>query len=137
MSKIKGYRPHCKECRRKYASEWRAKNPEKARASQQKYVENNAERVIRIRWKSRIKARYGMTEDDYIVMLAAQDGLCAICKSSDPGHGNTFFCVDHNHDTGVVRGLLCKDCNTGIGMLKDSPTVLRSAIEYLSDGDDD
>ena len=59
-------------------------------------------------------------------LLKAQDGCCGIC-----GDVLVDFHIDHNHDTGEVRGILCSCCNTGLGKLKDSVSVLSSAIDYL------
>jgi hypothetical protein len=75
-----------------------------------------------------LKNRYGITEDDYDVMFKEQDGLCAICKQPST-HKNLD--VDHNHETNKVRGLLCNNCNRGLGHLQDSVLVLESAINYL------
>lgn len=61
-------------------------------------------------------------------LLPAQNGRCAICKEFFTGTPN----VDHDHQTGVVRGLLCHGCNVGIGFLKDDIRLLKSAIVYLS-----
>jgi hypothetical protein len=63
-------------------------------------------------------------------MLEDQGHVCAICGTKDPGYKGRFV-VDHDHDTGNVRGLLCDRCNTGIGFLQDNIAVLRSAINYL------
>lgn len=63
-------------------------------------------------------------------MLAAQDGVCAICKQTPEGQWN----IDHCHDTGAVRGLLCSPCNIGIGQLGDDPERVRAALEYLLRG---
>ena len=71
---------------------------------------------------------YGITLADYDAMLEEQDGCCAICKT-DTIKGR--FAIDHCHKTGKVRGLLCFDCNTGIGKLKDDPSLLLTAYEYL------
>ena len=81
----------------------------------------------------RLKYKYGMSLQDYEDILKKQGNRCAICKStsnSDPNRKNNFD-VDHCHVTGVVRGLLCSNCNTGIGLLKDSVDNLNSAIKYL------
>jgi hypothetical protein len=75
-----------------------------------------------------LRRRYKISVQTYNNMLQAQGGLCAICRQSS---GNRNLHVDHCHETGKVRGLLCVSCNTGLGKLKDSPTVLRAAIEYL------
>lgn len=74
---------------------------------------------------------YGMTIADYEQMLAEQNGRCVICGTVDPGHGHTAFVVDHCHDSGQVRGLLCRNCNSAIGLLQDSPHVIRAAAKYV------
>ncbi len=74
--------------------------------------------------------RYGITHDDYKKMLAAQGGVCAICKGEETKRW-THFSVDHNHETGEVRGLLCHTCNTGLGQFQDSPEMLAEAANYL------
>ncbi len=58
-------------------------------------------------------------------MLASQDGLCAICRCAPAEH------VDHDHETGAVRALLCFGCNGGLGQFRDEPDVLRAAAEYV------
>ncbi|MDQ3714717.1 MAG: endonuclease VII domain-containing protein [Actinomycetota bacterium] len=58
-------------------------------------------------------------------MLAKQDGLCAVCQMAPAGH------VDHDHDTGKVRGLLCFNCNGGLGQFKDRIDILAAAVDYL------
>ena len=77
------------------------------------------------------KKRYGITVADYDVKLEQQGGKCAICHSTSPGPKKEHFCVDHNHTTGAVRGLLCSDCNAAIGLLNDSTNVITSALSYL------
>jgi hypothetical protein len=69
---------------------------------------------------------YGMLPEDYAALMARQGGVCAIC--GDPGDP---LCIDHCHDTGRVRGLLCDNCNVGLGMYRDSKGRLRGAIAYL------
>ena len=73
------------------------------------------------------KKKYGITVDQLGEMLKLQDGKCSICKITL----DEVFYVDHCHKTGKVRGVLCQDCNMGIGRLKDDPAILRSAISYL------
>ena len=87
------------------------------------------------RISAKLKHRYGITLDEYKNILASQNGACAICErppehAGNPEHWNDILCVDHDHDTGVVRGLLCNHCNL---LLKrgNSVTVLESAIAYL------
>jgi len=73
--------------------------------------------------------KYGLSLDDYDRMFESQNEGCAICGGSNP-NGKRLF-VDHNHKTGAVRGLLCSNCNSALGMLKDSPELCRRAATYL------
>lgn len=79
--------------------------------------------------KAGLKFRFGLTDEQYQARVLAQGGLCAIC-SRPPGKKN--LSVDHNHTTGGLRGLLCSNCNTGIGMFHESPDALHRALTYLS-----
>lgn len=72
---------------------------------------------------------YGVTIERFDAMLAAQGGACAICHS--PPVGKKQLGVDHCHETGRVRALLCSSCNVGMGSLKDDPGLLRAAADYL------
>jgi len=75
---------------------------------------------------------YGLTSKKYDEILDLQGGGCAVCGSKNPKTPRQGrFCVDHNHETGEVRGLLCAPCNRGIGLLKDDPEILVSASNYL------
>ncbi|WP_324607762.1 endonuclease VII domain-containing protein [Streptomyces sp. NRRL F-5123] len=81
-------------------------------------------RVVESR-ASHLRRRYGITETDREAMVASQMGLCVICLAAPPIH------VDHCHETGRVRGVLCFNCNSAIGKLGDDPGTLRRAIAYL------
>ncbi|WP_345346738.1 endonuclease VII domain-containing protein [Actinoallomurus liliacearum] len=72
--------------------------------------------------------RYGIGADEAECLVQRQGGVCPICRAAAPAH------VDHDHVTGAVRGILCADCNTGMGQLRDDPWVVRRAIEYLTGG---
>ena len=74
------------------------------------------------------KHRYGVTAGEFDRMLEEQEFGCAIC--STPGQ----LVVDHDHGTGIVRGLLCRECNSGIGMLGDDPIKVAAALSYLLPG---
>jgi len=78
-----------------------------------------------------MRRNYGITLVDYDRMYEEQSGLCAICHLPQISNRNTRFCVDHNHTTGEVRGLLCDTCNRGIGLLKDDPRLLTKAADYI------
>lgn len=73
-----------------------------------------------------------MTLEDFDAMLAEQGGVCLICKNEP--QDKIGFVVDHDHQTGEVRGILCQRCNAGIGMLGDDVDRLASAIAYLTRG---
>ena len=76
--------------------------------------------------------QYGITRDDYDAMLSDQGGVCAVCKT--PGKTSSRsnrMAVDHDHQTGRVRGLLCGRCNTLISKLDESPGWIISALKYL------
>lgn len=73
----------------------------------------------------RIAGRQKVSADERAAIVAAQGGGCAICAAPSPS------CLDHDHSTGKPRGMLCQNCNSGIGKLKDDPAVLRQAVEYL------
>jgi hypothetical protein len=72
-----------------------------------------------------LRRRYGIGGAEFDEMLAAQGGRCAICSADNPEH------VDHDHRTGWVRGILCFNCNGGLGQFRDDPAFLASAIAYL------
>lgn len=69
--------------------------------------------------------RYGITKEEYFEMYGKQGGKCKICIV------NKATCVDHDHITGKVRGLLCSTCNSAIGLLKDDWTIMMRAVEYV------
>jgi len=75
---------------------------------------------------------YGVTHDEFLALLAAQDGVCAICGGTEESKRQRTLSVDHDHATGVVRGLLCNRCNPMLGYARDDIAVLHAAIEYLS-----
>lgn len=100
-----------------YQRAWRLKRPELARSAG-------------------LKRTYGITIEQYNEMLAAQNGVCAICLQpethANPRHDNPFsLSVDHDHGTGRVRALLCMKCNRGLGNFSDNPALLRAAADYL------
>ncbi|MEV6346349.1 endonuclease VII domain-containing protein [Actinoplanes sp. NPDC051851] len=72
-----------------------------------------------------LRHRYGIGQAEFDELLAEQGGVCAICGAADPQH------VDHDHRTGWVRGILCFNCNGGLGQFRDDPVLLANAITYL------
>ena len=109
-----GYKSRCIDCVKK------AKKPQRSRDYMRKYD---------------LKKSYNMTIEQYDEMLLKQNNCCGICKKHISKIISTKkfnFCVDHNHNTGRIRGLLCDKCNRGIGLLCDDIDILINAIEYLS-----
>lgn len=76
--------------------------------------------------------KFGFTHEDYLELLEKQKHKCAICGKSSNTEYHKNFNIDHDHETGEVRGLLCNGCNTALGLLKDSISNLQAAILYLS-----
>jgi hypothetical protein len=74
-----------------------------------------------------LKERYGVTAEQVEAMIAEQGGVCAICLDRPAEH------VDHDHETGEVRGVLCFTCNVGLGNFRDRPDLLDRAVHYLED----
>ena len=82
---------------------------------------------------SRLKESFGMTMEQFQGMQEAQDGKCAICGMKATGSKRTeHLFVDHCHTTGTIRGLLCNNCNFGLGHFKDNPELLIKAADYLT-----
>lgn len=131
-SKKDGLRGKCKACQRAYWNGWRqmSGNSEKSRAAMARSRKKNAHK--RLDYARR--RLYGMAPGDAERMHAEQSGGCAICHRPIPlgdGHASRSACVDHDHLTGCVRGLLCRKCNSGLGMFRDDPELLNAAAEYL------
>jgi Recombination endonuclease VII len=83
-----------------------------------------------------LKSQYGLTEDDYNKLLEEQNFSCALCRK----HLSTQkrrLCVDHDHETGKVRGLLCARCNGALGKLGDTVTSIKRVLAYVSQSVDD
>ena len=79
-------------------------------------------------------ARYGITHDDYLAMLVKQEGKCAICGTDDLSKYKVkYFDVDHNHTTGQVRGLLCRDCNVTTGVVENKWDKIQLIRQYLAE----
>lgn len=106
-----------------------AKDPEKWKAMHRRYYEKHKAKTIERNWVSQI-GKLGCTKELYYHLLEKQKGLCAICKRENVGKKR--LAVDHDHETGKVRGLLCNLCNTALGAFDDNPEMLARALEYLN-----
>lgn len=104
-------------------------NPEKLKEQNKRYADSNPLTPIH-RKNGQLKRNYGITIEDFNKMFDEQLGHCAICGKHQTELGQSL-CVDHNHDTGKVRGLLCINCNAGLGNFKDDSELVFRALEYL------
>lgn len=89
----------------------------------------NPARMSLKRRVSHLKLTFGLTIAEYEALVQRQDRRCAICRQVPGGRGR--FHIDHDHHTGVIRGLLCCHCNAGLGQFRDSAALLRMALVYL------
>jgi len=103
-------------------------NPARYRTLQRTWRNKNPEMNKKIQLRSDLKG-FGMTVAQYDALIALQEGLCAICRKIPSG---SRLAVDHDHASGANRGLLCNSCNGGLGLLRDSPALLRAALDYLA-----
>lgn len=112
---------------------WRKNNPDKYRKSASNYRKNHPNKIL----EYKLQTRYKITPQEYNLLLNKQEGKCAICKNYETAiHNftkkNQKLAVDHCHTTNVVRGLLCMECNRGIGLFHDDISRLTNAIKYLT-----
>jgi hypothetical protein len=141
-----GHRNECKPCYRAINNARNAREPEKHRArvkrwqlvnrerylaKQREYVESGRKALTNRR--SHLKRKYGISLEDYEVMLDAQGGVCKICGEPRPEERTLH--VDHDHETGAIRGLLCFRCNNAIGDLRDDHDLARKLADYLDQDD--
>jgi hypothetical protein len=122
---------YCKSCAIAKVALWQKANPERRRINARKYhVKRRDSGQVR---EDKFKIRYGITVADYDKKFEAQGGLCAVCRRPPPLHNLKTFALglDHDHKTLVNRGLLCQNCNAGLGMFGDSIELMESAIAYL------
>ncbi len=122
-----------------YQREYREKHSTSlSNQAKEKYVKNKPRilkvvKMYRIRnpdvqLKSQLKLLYGLSLEEYKEMLISQEGKCFICKGNNK---RKRLFVDHNHNTGKIRSLLCAACNAGIGYFKEDTSLLNKAISYL------
>jgi hypothetical protein len=161
---VDGFQPRCNDCnktyreatkehRKEYNQTYRLLNPKVGQRASKKYRDANLEKVRkcareyaqRIRKehpnethakdrKLALSKNYGITEDEYKRLFDQQHGVCAICGRTETGkHG--YLCVDHDHKTNKIRGLLCYRCNAALGQVNDNASILEKMIVYLAPED--
>lgn len=122
-----GYSTWCRECLSERASLWSKKNSMQRQENQRKYGKRRPE----VKQNSKFKQRYGISLDKFNEMSDNQKDQCLICKKHKSDNKNNKLFVDHCHSTKKVRGLLCDNCNKGLGCFRDDPSLLTKAMEYL------
>ena len=111
---------------------WREANKERISVYMKAYREVNKEREAAINRAWYLMRTYGITLEEYGTMLEAQDGVCAFCgKTPEEANGVRNLSVDHDHETGEIRWLLCRMCNLGLGNFSENVGVMRKAADML------
>lgn len=127
-----GVAPWCRDCVKGRNAQ--RSRPEMAQYTA-KYKERNPDRVKTADRRTKLRTKFGLSPADFAQMVEDQNGVCAICHQPERARWNDgrlkSLAVDHDHDTGQIRGLLCSGCNVGLGCFGNDPTRLAGAIEYL------
>ena len=125
------YRLEHKEQIAARTKQYRLAHKEKYQAKYKAYYEKHREKIL-IRTKAwKLQNNYGISPEEKYRRIAKQDfkcGICSTCVNMTTGH------VDHNHQSRAIRGILCGNCNRVLGLMKDSPPLLRKAADYLQCG---
>lgn len=156
---VRSAKGRCHTCANEASRRWQKANPEKVKANHQKWAAANPEKrkandavqrakperkvaaaawraanpeKLRLLWRRKGYKKAGIDPVCAEAAMAAHSGCCDCCGSKTPkGNG---WCVDHNHDTGQVRGILCNPCNLAIGLLNDNLDGVMNAVRYLEKG---
>ena len=118
----------CKKCSSEVNKEYRRKNRKKCLEYGFNYY-HDPKNKLHLKGKH-YENKYGITMKEYNKIFSQQKGNCAICGTHQSQLTKSLH-VDHDHDTKIVRGLLCPKCNTGIGLFNDNKELLKNAIDYL------
>ena len=123
------WRKNNPERTRELNNNWHKNNPEKSRANYERYK-------LKYPTKQKekdLKYKYGLTLEAYDILVDEHKGYCGICGTHETEivSKRTKLCIDHDHATGKVRGLLCHSCNKLLGNAKDNQQILLNAIQYL------
>jgi len=142
----------CGVCTKERHRKWQINNRDRQRELDRKYRESltpeeKEKRYAQMRaarqvWRDKgghrrfLYKQHGITEDEYNKLFNLYDGKCHVCLQEETGRhnrtgGKLHLAIDHNHSTGKVRGLLCRNCNTALGLMKESPDRLKSLISYI------
>lgn len=140
-----GRKYSCRACTNRVKARWRHANSDRVKKQKSESYERNREKYLTYQrsderrerlWLWKLRTQFSMTVDDWESAWERQNGRCAICYREPheivkKGPKSNNLCIDHDHETGMFRGLLCNDCNAGLGFFKDNINSLVFAIEYL------
>ena len=131
-----GYTCRCKLCRNEASYKWNRANKEKVKEANLKNREKrkefyDSEKGIISSRSAHLKRMYKITLEDYEKLSEEQNHVCFICGKGEMNNKNKVLCVDHNHETGKVRGLLCGRCNSALGQLDENINNLLRMVEYI------
>ena len=116
------YKAHCKECYKKQQLEKYHELPIETKRHRRRKRDPEYHKAYKL------KTLYGLTTEQFSAMIVEQNSVCKICSCHlDKPQ------IDHCHTTGKVRGLLCRSCNTSLGLLKENTNTLHSMIQYIND----
>lgn len=114
----RGFKSNCKDCHNEYSKTiWYPKNKEKQIFSSSNWKRRNKNKVLATKYKT--------TEKAIVALFSISGNKCKIC------HSTNDLCIDHNHVSKKLRGILCNNCNKALGLFKDNINLLKNAIEYL------
>lgn len=133
--KKNGFTSQCKDCRNEARKEQYWKNPEQSRKKVDDYRKHlrqtDPHKLFISARKTNLKKCYGITIEQYQLILESQDLKCAVCNKEHQELEKKRLVVDHCHTTNKVRGLLCNNCNTALGLLKENVQVVDKLKDYI------
>lgn len=129
MSKQRGCPIKRKERMKKWRAAWTPEQRALQNERSRQWREKDPARAKMFVREATLKQRYGITQADYEALLAQQNGVCAVCGEAPEGRA---LDVDHCHETGQVRGLLCRSCNIALGMLRECSGRITAMRDYIN-----
>lgn len=121
---------HAAQKGREAAARYRKRHPDLVAKYQQKWYKSNKNSKLGATKRRMHQLKYGISLEARDAIFAAQGFCCGACGSFDPG-SKLGWVLDHNHETGIIRGVLCLGCNSALGFVKDNPDVLGALIRYI------